>query len=82
MPGIWLVRRPYQRLFDYTGTKALVPKCEIFDGSDFHDFYLKVLGRYFYDHTLKFLTHMLSMCISFPIFIMFILYTHGMRVKN
>jgi hypothetical protein len=34
-----IYRRPYQRLFNYTGTKALVPKCEIFNGSDFHDFY-------------------------------------------
>ncbi len=25
VPGIWLVRRPYQRLFNYTGSKALVP---------------------------------------------------------
>ncbi len=33
-----IYRRPYQRSFNYTGTKALVPKCEIFDGSDFHDF--------------------------------------------
>ncbi len=34
------------------------------------------------EHSHQFLTRMLSMSISFPIFLMFILYTLSMRVRN